>query len=350
MPNTINRNNLMLALDKWTGEPTSDGWPIDKTLIALWWGEFKAWERDETIARAFNDNRLAVKELQGETSVYGGPNSSIDFTAFKNYRRNVFDREKKEMTNPKVPMAGHKYDTGAASFIERSKPGYFLGTPGEASKYTEGLHDVSMSILKKGKPITAQTYTDLTAPKSHGKYVIFVPLPEPEDQAVFNRLNDIAKRVRATCSDFYNHIRIFRAEMTRVKLAWDEDMASGFIALAPDNVARPKLRYGMVNTKRVDGKILTATDEDRKKALETARPKWEEFRKWPERTRNYKSILEEMTKQYNEVTVAVRKHDNPMFPVITTWNFTDQRFDKIQPRGRSNTPGLAEPVPVLPTL
>jgi hypothetical protein len=348
MPDSNNRSDLMRALDQWNGEARPDGWPIDEGLIIKWWGEYKAWEREETITRAFNDDRLTMKELQDEVKVYGGPNSSIDFTAFENYGRNLFDKNTKQMSNPKVPYKEHLYDTGVQSYVKRAQPEHFLGLEGKASKYTEGLHDVSMSLLKKGTPINQQTFTDLTDAKSDGKFIIFMPLPEPEDQAVFNRLNDIAKRVKNALPDFYNVVRGFRSEMTRVKLAWDEDMASGFIALAPNNLARPKLRYGMVNTKRVDGKVLSATDEDRSKALLTARPKWEEFRLWPERTRNYKSILEEMTKAYNEITVAIRKHDNPRFPVFAKWNHTLKRFDKFQPAGRQQTPDLAVPVPVLP--
>ncbi len=342
MPDTINRNKLMLALDDWNGEPKDENWPIDEKLVVTWWGEYKAWERDETIARAFGDNRLAVKELQSEVSVYGGPNSTVNFTAFEKYGRNT-----RTNPNPKVHYKDHKYDTGVESYMKRSSPAYFLGGEGP-SKYTEGLHDVSMSILRAGKPIDQQTYTDLGDQKSDQKYVIFVPLPEPEDQAVFNRLNDIAKRVKLKCQVFYQRIRTFRAEMTRVKLAWDEDMASGFIALAPDNKARPKLRYGMVNTYRVDGNVLTATAEHRAKARDTARPRWEEFRRWPERTRNYKSILTEMTKKYNECTIAIRKHENPRFPVFARWNFAQKRFDKFDPPGRANTPDLDVPVQTLP--
>lgn len=345
MPDSINRTNLMLALDGWNGTPKDENWPIDGELIATWWREYKDWERDETVARAFGDNRLAVKELQGETSVYGGPSSSIDFTAFEKYGRNTSANP-----NPKVHYPDHKYDTGVASYVKRSNPAHFGGGKGP-NKYTEGLHDVSMSILKAGKPIDQQTYTNLNEAHSNDKYVIFVPLPEPEDQAVFNRLNDIAKRVALVYpgSTFYQSVRTMRSEMTRVKLAWDEDMASGFIALKPTDKVRPQLRYGMVNTYRVNGNVLTATDEHRAKARDTARPKWEEFRRWPERTRNYKSILAEMTKVYNECTIAIRKHENPRFPVFARWSFAHKRFDKFAPPGRPNTPDLNVPVPVLPT-
>ncbi|MQA91589.1 MAG: hypothetical protein GEU90_15430 [Gemmatimonas sp.] len=61
MPNTINRDKLMRALDDWSGELTEDDWPIDEQFITTWLAEFKDWERNETIARAINDNRLAVK-------------------------------------------------------------------------------------------------------------------------------------------------------------------------------------------------------------------------------------------------------------------------------------------------
>ena len=343
MRTSTHRDNLMRALDAWKGEPVDANWPVDETLVVNWWDDYKSWERDETIARAFADNRLALKELKAETMVYGGPSSSINFNAYTKYSTALPEGER----NLQDHFAGHKYDTGVASYVKRANPKHFV-EGAKHDKYTEGLHDVSMSILKAGTRIDQQTYTDLTRADSNGKFVIFMPLPEPEDQAVFNRLNDIAKRVKLGCPKFYTRIRTYRSEMTRVKLAWDEDMASNFIALAPENQARPKLRYGMVNSYRVDGKTLPATQALRDKAHDTARPKWEEFRKWPERTRNYKSILAEMTKKYNECTIAIRKHENPRFPVFAKWNQADGRFDKFQPAGRPNTPDIGVAVPVLP--
>jgi hypothetical protein len=337
---SISRDNLMNALDRWTGQPTAQGWPISGDLLTPWWDEYQAWERDETIARAFNDNRLAEKELKHAELRYGGPNATEpgNFAAYQRYG------DKQTEYYPK-----HMYDTGVSGFVKRAKPEYWLGN--DANKYTDGLHDVSMSILKAGKAIDKQAYHDLQYVDGFGKsktgtVVLFVALPEPEDMAVFYRLNDIAKVVKKSCLDFYNRVRTFRSEMTRVKLAWDCDMASNFIALNPDNKEKPKLQYGMVNSIRVDGKITPATEADRKKARDTARPNWEEFRQG--RSRNYKSILNEMKKQYNECTIAVRKHANPIFPVFTTWNYERQVFVKFAPVGRENTPDLDVPVPLLP--
>jgi hypothetical protein len=331
----------MNALDYWNGQPTTQGWPISADLITLWWDDYQAWERDETIARAFNDNRLAEKELKREKVQYGGEGASEPgkFSAYKRYG----DAQTEYYPD-------HLYNTGVSGFVKRAKPEYWLGSE-TTNKYTDGLHDVSMSILKAGKPIDKQTYHDLQYVDGFGKsktgtIVIFVALPEPEDMAVFYRLNDIAKVVKTSCADFYNRVRTFRSEMNRVMLAWDCDMASNFIAKRPDNKAKPKLHYGMINSIRVDGRIVAATEEDRKKARDTARPNWEEFRQG--RSRNYKSILAEMKKQYNECTIAVRKHANPIFPVFTKWSYENQWFEKFAPEGRENTPDLNVPVPLLP--
>src|ERR1044071_51685 len=97
MPDSINRNTLMLALDGWNGTPKDENWPIDGELIGKWWREYKDWERDETVARAFGDNRPAGKELRGEPSLYGGPSNSIHFTVFEKYGRNTSTNP-----NPKV--------------------------------------------------------------------------------------------------------------------------------------------------------------------------------------------------------------------------------------------------------
>ena len=46
-------------------------------------------------------------------------------------------------------------------------------------------------------------------------------------------------------------------------------MASNFIALRPNNLARPKLKYGMVNIKKLPGQLLpvSASEEDRNQAI-----------------------------------------------------------------------------------
>ena len=340
------RQELLSAL-KQCGASFSakDYWAANELKLDKWWGHFQAWERDESFARAFFDNRIAIKELKNKVQVVGGPNSNITFGAAVDYALGA----------ARTPLPSHLYDTGVSGMVNRVKPENFytkasapqkkvygraaqnlapVTKEGESLKNKLGLHDMSMSLMNCKKAISAQTFTDLLNPDKDDRYVIFVALAQPEDQAVFYDLNDNAKAVRDTNPAFYAKVRKLRAEITRVKLAWDYDMGSNFIALRPDDKVKPKLRYGMIGGKKLPGVVLpvAANDGDRELAKSQAR--------------DYKSILKTQTQKYNEITVAIRKHQNPMFPIFTQWNFETKVFVPFAPEGHVGA--LHAPIPDMP--
>ena len=130
-------------------------------------------------------------------------------------------------------------------------------------KYEEGLHDLSASILNHNNPILDQVHNS-----GHGAHYSFLPLSEEEDQEVIFTLTRYAK-TRIPFPLLYPKVRGFRAEMTRVKLAQDYDMAVGYSAIpavlpsiegSGAHLAF-KLRYGLGNTTTVAGQTRPSGDQ-----------------------------------------------------------------------------------------
>jgi hypothetical protein len=113
------------------------------------------------------------------------------------------------------------------------------------AKYSAGLHDISASLLNPDVPIFDQVHHK-TDP---GAFFAFVPLPHEADQALLYQLIRAAKALKGSEQWLYDKVRGLRAEITRVKLAGEDDMALGY-SIVP--VANPvpgqpahKLRYGL---------------------------------------------------------------------------------------------------------
>jgi hypothetical protein len=195
----------------------------------------------------------------------------------------------------------------------------------KSSKYELGLHDMSVSLLHPDRKIEHQLYgyafqTDSHAVTQAGStYVVFMPLPMPEDLSLFIVLNQIAKEERNRTPEIYKAVRVIRAEMTRVKYADPDDSHIGFVDVSENlNPDKYKYRYGIKQSEveTVAGKYSGNLARRRAAA------------------RRYTSILEtaferslrtgnpgdaKKVKFYNEIIVAYRKHANPLFPLYARW-------------------------------
>jgi hypothetical protein len=171
-------------------------------------------------------------------------------------------------------------------------------------KYEEGLHDLSASLLNHNTQIFV---FDQTHNSGQGAHYSFLPLSQEADQEVIFTLTRYAKD-RVTFPQLYHKVRGFRAEMTRVKLAQDSDMAVGYSVIpvvkppTESPGARPayKLRYGLGNTTTVAGQSPLVTAQIYQARQQTAR--------------RFKQILLTRPGLKNEIVIAIRKHAGP-FPV-----------------------------------
>jgi hypothetical protein len=272
--------------------------------IDNWWHAYKEWERQDTFENAFDAGRMTVRTIKYKTV-----HTPLSMT---------------RMTAPqlgKQEIANTKSDTGIKGMMLRMDPTNFVkpGT-GESSKYEHGLFDMSSSLLHPERLIVHQLYgwgfqTDSHAQTTDSStYVVFMPVAQMADMALFAALNRVAKVVRTSTPQIYEEVRRIRSEMTRIKYADKDDSHIGFVDISTKDSPRPKFRYGLKNSdalaNNVDSESLRQRAYDAKhytSILETAHQRALRTGKAPS------------VKFYNEITVAYRKHASPLFPLFTRW-------------------------------
>lgn len=282
-----------------------EDWSSARKLVVDWWDAYKAWERADTFDAAWREQRMSLRWC----------GRGLDFS-FKGVEATRSDAVKSEDGNfPSVTYADLTSNVGVTGVMARLDPKVFVPSPGGASRKTElGLHDLSASILRSNATITSQLFNAGSFARktptqirevlkalhkdSKGKpYYVFMPLSKPRDQKLFHLLNDLAKLRRD--SPLYTLVREIRSKMTRVKLACEHDMGTGFLATAPDNPVNPKFRYGHQRTTKTRNSIgLLAPGKENSVELIAARKS---------NAMQYDQMLARAT-GVNEVTIAYRHH------------------------------------------
>ena len=282
-------------------------------FINAWWIHYKAWERDDTFLAAFREGRMTVR--QGPLSqTYGDYEGQKGGIAFSARHGNV----------EKVLYPNERYRTGMESVKQRLDPSNFGMHHGERLKYKHGLHDLSGSLCTRHVPqITKQVrwkWGELE------KYItIFMPMAKPEDVALIEWLNTMAKEARTQRPLICNRVAELRKEISRIKLAEPGDIGAGLHDIAPDGKA-PKFRYGMKQVPDQTGKPTGPDLQRYKNAL------------------NYPSILPTAPKpsNMNEVVIAYRRHAGARFPLFTRWDTAKKGFECLpdEPSSTSIPGGL----------
>jgi hypothetical protein len=291
--------------------------------ICDWWIALKDWEKEETFDRALSEGRMSVRTIKYET--VHKPLSMV---------RSV------EPEKGKQELGGIS-DTGITGLLKRMDPSNFVSPSGQSSKYDLGLHDMSASLLHPDRKIEHQLYgygfqTDSHAvTQASSTYVVFMPLPAPEDHSLFIVMNQIAKEERRRTPEIYEKVRAIRAELTRVKFADADDSHIGFVEVSTKlNPEKYKYRYGI-----------------RQSDVETVAGQYSgDLARRRNAARKYTSILEtaferslrtcnpadaKKVKFYNEIIVAYRKHASALFPLFARWNadLKPPRFQVVMSTG-----------------
>jgi hypothetical protein len=267
-------------------------WQKINPLLTSWWTAYKAFERQETWHRAYFDDRMSVRTFDAGfmnqvskkigTDIFNIPTNRI-------YADSNYTPLSKE---DKIEHKAGVRDYWAYRGIDSSpfeNPENFVSRD---AKYKAGVHDQSASLLNHIHPIFAADFDKggQVHSKSDGAHFSFLPISTEEDQELLYNLVRCAKYLKN--HQLYTMVRCYRAEMTRIKLAGEEDLGVGFVAVPvanPGTGSKYKLRYGMKT-----GESYLA----RKEAV-----------------RKFKQILNKQVGPYkNEIVVAVRKHEGP-FPI-----------------------------------
>jgi hypothetical protein len=188
------------------------------------------------------------------------------------------------------------------------------------TKYSAGLHDISASLLNPEVAIFDQVHhkTDV------GAFFVFVPLPDEGDQALLYHLIRAAKESKGSQPWLYDKVRALRAEITRVKLAGEDDMALGYTIIPVANPVQGqpayKLRYGLgAKANPAEGEIPNAKATVSSKTMTLMITTKEIYEARQKSGMNYKSILGRALRRESgrktEILLALRHH-NGAFPVF----------------------------------
>lgn len=300
-------------------------WPAAEALIEEWRKGLKAWEAKETFQRAYAENRMSVRSFSPDFgyelnksiqdfAVVGTnrfrPTSDFSekYSAAAHRRHSDALHDKKEIGWYNHPVRGmeSKAFANKANFMSRE------------ARYKAGLHDLSASLLN-----CDLNFVDQVHHKDDGAYFAFLPLPEMEDQALLYKLICTAKEMKADAPRLYETVRALRAEITRVKLAAEFDMAIGYSAVPAANPVeggpKYKLRYTLgATTKPVEGETADAkaTAKDVTETMKLVDR--ETYQARQQAGIFYKTILQKAAARpdgkKNEIVIAIRHHGG-RFPI-----------------------------------
>lgn len=300
-------------------------WLSIKPLITEWWSAYKRWEAQDTFKDAYVEGRMTVRSFKStfETEVHKQiPRGTLKTPVekfFADSQRNPLSQNEgmRHLTAFEAPSEHQKYwqDRGLDSSAF-AKPSNFIS---REVKYAHGLHDLSASLIKPGKPLDKQLFS-----AGDGVHLSFVPLSKEEDQLLMWKLTGLAKRLQGLVPDFYSLVRGYRAKMTRIKLARDYDIGTGFTVTPvanPGNGPQYKLKYGVGTTVKVKGVIAPKqiSVEEQMRLQGSLQQDQMKFRQ----------ILQTVSmdkKQVTEIVIALREHNGP-FPVYAVLDQTRRVCD-----------------------
>jgi hypothetical protein len=277
-----------------------EGRRSDLTLAVWnWFNAYKAWEGEDTFLAAFRQKRLCITQRPSEENVKGAIQTVYQMKALRSTKENA----------PKIEYPGVTYSVGVDYLATRMNPENFSGVneQGMKRKYALGLFDLSASLLNpEYATIKGQLRWTIDGTKGAWR-VVFIPLPKPEDVALYNEFREFAQKAKDPV--LLNMVKFIRHRMTRPKLAAAEDMGAGPYDVALEG-APAKIKYGF----KSDNGVFTQQTIQRAKTAAT----------------NYQDIIKDAKPitgrgdikvvASNEITIALRQRNGARFPVITIYD------------------------------
>lgn len=280
-------------------------WAELQSRMSGWWTAYKKWEASDTFYEAFRDKRMTVRTFPA------GFERQRDKTFDKidlDYDRFFADGQYTTATPSQQTFHSGRYNwpgnperekywarrgidsspfANPANFISRDK------------KYEEGLHDLSASLLNPRLPIFKQVHNT-----EQGAHFSLLPLSFEEDQKLLYDLTALAKALQAALPPLHLVVRGYRAEMTRIKVAQELDMGTGYTIIPsprPGDGPQYKLRYGLVASMTAPGVPLGIPVTAQVYAARR------------QAALKFKSILDKRDAK-NEIIISIRRHAG-RFPV-----------------------------------
>jgi hypothetical protein len=189
---------------------------------------------------------------------------------------------------------------GIPGIEERMKPENFRPQlPSRKSlKDEKGLHDMSGVLLDPNRSMRiggdpeVDDKNQIYRTTGDTTYA-FMPVAPEADTLIFHQLNQMSKPPRTKSIAYQMAIRLMRARITRIKVAFEYDGGCKFLDLAPEGEPFPKFRYGHTGLKKT-GPVTKAKMSDK------------EIQERRDAALKYTSVLTSINR--NEVIIAYRQH------------------------------------------
>ncbi|MGH9401402.1 MAG: hypothetical protein ACRD2P_04760 [Terriglobia bacterium] len=285
-----------------------DNWAELQGRMGGWWAAYKKWEAADTFYEAFRDKRMTVRTFGADFKNQRDKKfAKIDldpdrFFADGQYTRTTPLQQALQHRNTSYSGGSERENYWARRGIDSSPfadPANFISRD---KKYEEGLHDLSASLLNPRLSIFKQIHNS-----EQGAHFSLLPLSPEEDQKLLYDLTRLAKELRTALPPLYLLVRGYRAEMTRIKVAQEMDMGTGYIMIRssrPGGGPQYKLRYGLVGTMTYPGQKNPKAPMPVTANVYAARR---------QAALKFKSILDKRDAK-NEIIISIRCHAG-QFPV-----------------------------------
>jgi len=283
-----------------------NNWVEAHRLIKNWWDAYKEWEeKEDTFNAAVQDNRMTMRSFGSDFDTQVRKTKPVgigDSRFYGNWaasgRREVLDPAAHKTAYADMDLPQHKRGIDTSAY---ANPANFAS---RKARYDAGLHDLSVKLVVPGSDLKASSH-HAAQPTPH---FVFLPLSQGEDQYVIYKLIQCAKALKKDGKpDLDTLVRTYRGLMTRVKLASDYDMGTGYGATPTpnrDDGLEYKVTYGLGGTLKERGKkVPPPTTKTRLQ----------------ERQQMYFKRRADIVKYGgNEVVIAMRQHKGG-FPVYAVY-------------------------------
>ncbi len=285
-----------------------------------WLLAYKAWELTDTdFYEIWRDKRMFVRSIGASDSNYA--TLQVKKPSLEAWKKDGWASAAGEDV-PTRDIIGVAYNTGRDGLLKRLDPDKFLnrGTGPTKTKYAEGLLDVSGTVLRPDKKISMQ----LHAKPMKDHWQCFVPLGKEKDQELLLLVKDKLTQLQivlGTTHSGFNQIRAqykqICARVTRLKLAFETDLALGFVAI-------PDLGGGTAKYKYLPKTAPKYSMNNQTPGLANTTPTFNAELQALLRNNvsRYKSVVGIAIK--NEVRISIRNHENPTWPMFVKWTGTNR--------------------------
>jgi len=285
-------------------------------LMTNWHEAYKEFERGDTdFYQIWRERRMFVRSIGESDTCY--PTLQVKKLDYDKWTAKKWDHAADDIDTSVI--AGVAYNTGKAGILKRTNPKNFLTPPEETggikTKFSEGLLDLSGTILRPDREISQQLHNK---PKP-GNWVCFVPLSEEEDQALLIFLKDklgqlqiILGKSDSNLNLVINKYKRICAKVTRLKLAFETDMALGFVAIPNRDGTYSKYKYVVKTEVKYS---MNRTDGLQSTKIRMGNDLMTMLRN---NVKRYKSVVGTAIK--NEVRISIRRHVSGNWPLFAKWD------------------------------